>query len=383
MKITHNIRWKRLQIDVLRMPMYLKNVWKRLLNPAYLDDKAFEKCYDSIWRYAAEELSAELIKLPDGFCDIKLNSRMTRMKHHLVMIDHPVTVELTRNKPLVHTLLRDAGLPVPDFAVFLYDDINSAKSFLDKAKRPCVIKPAEGSAGGFGVTTNIRTGRDLRQAVIYASLFSKNLLIEEHIPGESYRLLYLNGEFIDAVRRRAPRVVGDGKSTIAQLIEAENTRRATMMGIDTLTRLTIDQDCILTLRNNGTSLNDVPEAGVEVQIKTATNQNSSKENESVRNLLVDALIQEGQRAASVLGVQLAGIDIITKDPTVSLAQSGGVINEVNSVPGLHFHYQTCNPEHRVPVAVPILRHLLGVNNTSAHLLNEDLEHYHHETSHKY
>ena len=97
-------------------------------------------------------------------------------------------------------------------------------------------------------------------------------------------------------------------------------------------------------------------------MKTTVNDNSAKDNVSVRNLISDALTQEVARATAVLGIRLAGIDVITKDPSVSLKDSGGAIIEVNSSPGLHHHYNVGNLQETTPVAVPILRCLLGMEN---------------------
>ena len=88
-----------------------------------------------------------------------------------------------------------------------------------------VVKPAHGTSGGVGITTHIRNFRDCRNAAALASLYCPDLVIERLIPGESYRVLVLNGEVrIHASRRRGVRVEGDGQSTIVQLVEMANQR---------------------------------------------------------------------------------------------------------------------------------------------------------------
>jgi cyanophycin synthetase len=134
-----------------------------------------------------------------------------------------------------------------------------------------------------------------------------------------------------------------------------------MEGSEGLTWLRIDVDCRNTLASAGLSLDTVPANGTEVVVKQAANDNSSRENESVTHLLCRELVEEGARAAEILGVQLAGVDLITTDPGKPLEETDGVINEVNTTPGLHYHYQISNAAQGVPVIVPILKHLLALN----------------------
>lgn len=360
MRGTHRTRW---DLKLLRVAFLFRHLWDRRSNRSVgLGDGARAEFYIEIWRCAADQLSAEFIALPDGFCEVRLGNRVTRMWEQYVMLDDPVTLKIAGDKPLVHTFLSQKDLAVPRYCEFRLDTIEKALAFLRNEGRACVVKPAVGTGGGAGVTTRVRTQRDLKRAAIYASLFSPRLLIEQQVPGDAYRLLYLGGQLLDAVRRRSPRVIGDGHSSIRELIAVENKRRAMEGCKAALSLLSIDLDCHATLRSAGLSLDTVPEKGVEVLVKTVSNQNGDMENESVRSLIGDALMREGARATEVLGVRLAGVDVITKDPSVSLKQSGGVINEVNTTPGLHFHYQVCNPERAVPVAVPILSLLLEIDH---------------------
>ena len=102
--------------------------------------------------------------------------------------------------------------------------IDEAYKFQNEILGDVVVKPMASWAGQ-GVTVDIKTPEALKKASLYASRFGDKLLIEKHIQGDSYRLLFLNGELIDAVRRDPPQVKGDGKHTIKQLIDRENEKR--------------------------------------------------------------------------------------------------------------------------------------------------------------
>lgn len=353
-------RLRRRSLQLWRLAYYLNFVWDKLSNPwGTLDDPMRTNFYLDIWRDAAQELSVKFTELAGGFCEASMNGTSTRIYQNLVMLDHPVTMKLARDKPLVLKLLSEQGINVPAYCDFTLHNIAPAIDFLCKYS-PCVVKPAHGTAGGEGVTTNVCSVRDLKRAAIFASLYGHTILVERQIPGESYRLLYLNGQLLDAIQRRSPRVIGDGTSSIRELIKRENNRRAHLNGTEGLTWLRADLDCVATLRAVGRTLKTVPKSGEIVVVKQAANDNSSRENESVPHLLCDEVIREGARAATILDVKLAGVDLITTDPGRSLKEVGGVINEVNTTPGLHYHYQVCNRASRVAVVVPILHHLLGL-----------------------
>lgn len=346
--------------ETLRMFAYARQSWNKLLHPTLRrDGRGRTEFYSQMWRAASEKVGAKFVQLPDGFCEIKLNGRATRVYKGLVMLDNPVTLKLAGNKPLVNAMLSSEGLPVPRHAVFTLGTLSEAESFLEMQKGCCVVKPALDSGAGDGVTTNLHSRKDLLRAAVAASLHSERLMIEEQINGDSYRLLYLRGRLLQAVHRRSPRIVGDGKSTIHQLVIAENERRAARHS-STVTRLQIDDDMKMTLRNAGLSFSTVPKTGEEVVVKTVVNDNSQADNQCVTSKIGECLRVEGALAASTLGIDLAAVDIITNDPALSLKQAGGVIIEVNTTPGLHHHYNVINSDENADVAVEILKHLIGV-----------------------
>lgn len=345
----------------LRIIQHLRRGWRRMRAPATrLDNQSRVEFYRAIWRSAAEHIGAEFVPLPNGFCDLRYGDRWTRVFENIVKIDDPLIVKLVRVKPFVHKQLSANGIPIAPFHEFTLDSIDGAVEFLKSQNAPCVVKPAMGDAAGNGVTTNIVNHRELVRAAIHASLFVRELMIERQISGTEFRLLLLDGKLLDATRRRPPCVVGDGRSTVAELIDAENSRRLKMSGSATLTRIQIDTDSRATLKTKGLSLNSVPPLGVEVVVKTTVNENSANDNVSVRHMISDGLVKDVAKATELLGIRLAGVDIITPDPSVSLQESGGVIIEVNSSPGLHHHYNVNNLNETTPVAVPILRCLLGL-----------------------
>jgi len=142
-----------------------------------------------------------------------------------VMLDDHLTLNAMGHKALTYDLLVTKGYKVPAHCIYTMTQMHKAEMFLLRQGGSVVAKPASGTGGGRGITTGITTTSQLRQASSYASRFDSTLLVEEHLTGGSYRLLYLDGRFIDAVRRDRPLVTGDGRHTIRQLVRIENQRR--------------------------------------------------------------------------------------------------------------------------------------------------------------
>jgi cyanophycin synthetase len=252
-----------------------------------------------------------------------------------------------------------AALPVPEQLRFDARDVAPALAFLGRADGDCFVKPMDG-AGGTGATGCVGSPRQLRRAVLRAGRRFTSLVIERQIPGDVYRLLFLDGELLDVIRRHPPRVTGDGRSTVAELIAAENRRRFAAAGARGASPwlLMIDLDCIFTLERGGLSLTSVPTPGARVAVKTAVNANGIDDNESVLGEISEELVAQAARAAEVIGVRLAGVDVVTRDPTTALGHDGGAILEVNATPGIGYHYAVRNPGRAEPVATQILRRLL-------------------------
>lgn len=316
--------------------------------------------YQRIWNDAARAVGAELTRLGGGFFELTNGPQTIRVWNHWVPLDDIVTTRLALDKPLVHQILGAAGIRVPEHCVIERRDIAVARAFVLAAPDRCVVKPAS-LGGGSGTTAGIGSDEELKAALLRAGRVADRVLIERQVAGDVYRLLYLDGELLDVVRRLPPRVTGDGRSTVHQLIEAENQRRIALLNESGPPLVRPDLDCALTLARAGLSLASVPRAGVAVSVGTLTSQNGPNDNETVpTNILAPPLIADARRAVEVVGLRLAGVDVVTSDPTRSLRDTGGVVLEINGTPGLHHHYNVADPDTATPVAVPVLRGALRI-----------------------
>ena len=190
----------------------------------------------------------------------------------------------------------------------------------------------------------------------YAGAFDRDAIVEEFFGGAVYRLLYFGGELLDAVRRDPPTLAGDGRSSVEQLITAENRRRLDGGIASCQSLIKIDGELRHTLRRAGRGLRSVPAAGEAVLLKNIVNDNRREDNVSAADDLCREVVEAGAEAAAAVGARLAGVDVITPDPSVPLAKAGGVVIEVNAAPGYYYHYY--KREGRVPIATVILERLV-------------------------
>jgi cyanophycin synthetase len=316
--------------------------------------------YDEVWRDAAEHCGASIVSRGEHAFEIHRGERMLNVCCNTTDLDSDDTLELAGNKPAVHRLLLSHGLPTPHFVEFGLGTLSRALEFLASTRvtgSACVVKPARDTGGGHGVTTGITSPFELAWALAAALPLGGHFLIEQQVAGENYRLLYLDGKLVDAILRGSPQVVADGRSTVADLLDRLNADRVSRGLEGSQVLVTRDLDLRRTLARQGLQPGSVPPAGNRVILKTVINENSADDNESVRDRMSPSIIEAGMRAASLVGARLAGVDVVTTDISRSLSETGGVILEVNTTPGFHYHYH--NRSGRCPVARHVLNAVLN------------------------
>ncbi len=326
--------------------------YRRHGSGAHLADQRRDQFYEQCWRDAASAVGGAMEPLGDEIYEIEVDGLRTRVCRNCTPIDDPVTLVLAGNKPATYRRLSAIGLPVTEHAEFTLRSALSAGKFLERTNAPCVVKPARDTGAGHGVTTGITRRLQLARAIATASAWGQDLLIEKQVPGDVYRLLYLDGVLLDAVLRRPPAVIGDGRLTILQLMEHANAARLRQGAGAAQVLIARDRDMIHTLAAQGWRLTSVLPRGVKALLKTAINDNAAIDNESASERLCSAVIEAGAAAANAVGANLAGVDVITADPTQPLEVTGGVILEVNTTPGFYYHY------HKSGKCCPVAWHLL-------------------------
>ncbi|MCW2706459.1 MAG: hypothetical protein JWM22_301 [Frankiales bacterium] len=312
--------------------------------------------YQEYWKQAATLVGAEVEQLPFGLLRISVDGASTLVWVTTLPRCYPLVHRLAGDKPTTRALLIEAGLPVSEQVVCGADDLAPARELLAR-RGVVVVKPAR-SGGGGGVTCGVRRTADLVAAFAFALRSGNRVVVETLASGDEYRLLVLDGEVVSTVLRRPPVVLGDGRSTVGALVAQENARRRADPAHAGLYPITVDLDAVFTLHAAGLGLRSVPPQGTRVTVKTAVNENGPRDNDLV--VPSHHLREAAVRAAEALGAELAAVEIITPDASRPLGPAGGVVVEINTSPGLHYHYQVTNPSAAEPVAARVLERLLGL-----------------------
>jgi cyanophycin synthetase len=310
--------------------------------------------YRDAWDDAARFLGASAEPLEGDLLELRRGDARVRVRMNYTPLDDPMTLRVAGDKALTARLLREAGVPTVRQVACPARELEPARGLLRAlGGRPVVVKPASGTGAGDGVTTGVRSERALGLAAAFAAAHGPRVCVEEQVEGVELRLLFLDGELLDAVRRGAPCVVGDGRATVRTLVARANEARVDGGYRVAQTLLTLDRDAQATLAAQDLSLDSVPAAGRRVRVKTVVNESAAAENWAVTRGLAPGLVDAGARAAAAVGARLAGVDLITPDPGRSLEDAGGVVLEVNTTPGFYLHY------HRRGRPCPVARTVLA------------------------
>jgi D-alanine-D-alanine ligase-like ATP-grasp enzyme len=338
----------------------LRHAWRRRrLKERYARISALNaQAAESMWRDAAAGLGAEVRRLSATFLEFELHGVRTRVRDQMTTaLTDRVSHALALKKPLAYQVLADAGVPVPEHAVVEVMDVATARRFFEHARPPLIVKPASGG-GGSGIVGNVHTFPQLNRALVDTGRFHAAVLVEEQAQGDSYRLLFLEGQLLDVVRRPRPRIVGDGVSTIENLMFREYERRIAAGGDGKgFKSFEVDLDSLFALDHEGLGLGSVLQDGESIVIKSASNYACPEEAETVPATDVPGIVEPARAAAGALGVRLAGVDVITTNPQLPLLGQGFVL-EVNPVPGLMQHYHVADAGAATPVAAIVLAGLL-------------------------
>lgn len=261
-------------------------------------------------------------------------------------------VELASDKEGTKQILEEAGAPVPRGAVInYYDELSAAID--DVGGFPIVIKPLNGNHGR-GITLDINSWELAEAAYDTASVISKPVIVERYYPGRDHRFLVINGKVVAVAERVPAHVVGDGKSTIEELIDQANQDPRRGTGHDNLlTRIEIDRTSRDILDRQGLTLDTIPEPSEICYLRSTANLSTGGIAVDRTDDIHPENIWLAERVAKIIGLDIAGIDIVTPDISQPLRDVGGVIVEVNAAPGFRMHV---SPSEGIPrnVAGPVL-----------------------------
>ena len=260
-----------------------------------------------------------------------------------------LATDLACDKDLTKKILADGALPVPEGQVV--ETSEAAVQAMQEIGVPVVIKPLGGNQGK-GVTLDIRKPEEAERAFSIAAEFDSRVVVEQFISGRQYRLCMINGKLAAAAERIPAYVVGDGKSSIKHLVDIVNSDPRRGDGHEKpLTKISIDSVAIITLSRHGFTPESVPQQGEVVFIRENANLSTGGTAVDVTDIVHPETVKMAERAAQLIGLDIAGVDIVVEDITKSLREGGAII-EVNAAPGIRMHqYPSAGKPRDVAAAI--------------------------------
>lgn len=246
-----------------------------------------------------------------------------------------IAVEIACDKEETKNLLKSSSIPVAD-GMIVYDE-EDLDTCIRRVGFPLVMKPVNGNHGR-GATINIRSREEALEALVRAQKISKAVVTEKFITGRDFRLLVINYKFVAAALRTPAEVVGDGVSTIQELINVVNKDPRRGYGHEkVLTAIKVDDNTMGILKDKNYTLETVLQKGESLFLKTTANLSTGGTSTDVTEQVHPYNIFMAERISRIIGLDICGIDIMASDISMPLNESGGAVLEVNAAPGFRMH----------------------------------------------
>jgi len=249
---------------------------------------------------------------------------------------------IAQDKDLTRRLLSAVGVPVPEGRPVA--DAADAWALAQTLGGAVVIKPQFGNQGR-GVTANLRTRDQVEQAYQAAREESSDIVCERFIPGLDHRLLVIGERLVAAALREPAQVVGDGRSSIRALVAAANRDPRRSDGHATmLSLIKLDAIALSVLQGQGLDADSIVPAGTPVLLRRNANLSTGGTARDVTRQVHPRVAALAVDAARMVGLDIAGVDVIAEDIGRPLEDQGGAVVEVNAGPGLRMHLEPSKGE---------------------------------------
>jgi len=272
-----------------------------------------------------------------SLCQLGYGANQKRIQATVTSETSNIGVEIACDKEETKDLLEQAEVPIPKGDIIRTE--RGLKEAVDYVGFPLVIKPVNGNHGR-GITTNINSLDEALIGFKEAKEISRLVIVEKYITGEDHRLLVINNKLVAAAKRTPAHVIGDGKSTIQELVDEVNKDERRGYGHEkVLTEIDINSLTLEILKEMNMTTESVPKKGEMVKLKSTANLSTGGTAEDITELIHPYNVFMAERISKIIGLDICGIDIMAEDLTKPLNKSGGAVLEVNAGPGFRMHLQ--------------------------------------------
>lgn len=334
------------KLNFERVPVFCvknKNAINEPLFTVTAMDDSINPYADLIIREARRRgIAVEIVDRGNAIFDLSFGGRTITCQESLSELTSAVAYIRCDHKQTTHRVLRAAGLKVPE--QMRYSSKKGAETFLKKHKR-IVVKPLRGEQGR-GVSVDIRTIKNLHASIEEAKNFSSTVILEKFYPGRDLRVVVINNEVVAASIRTPPTILGDGQSTIRQLINKQNRRLLAATGGES--RIPLDAETERCLQSLGKKYDSLLKSGEEIIVRKTANLHTGGTLHDVTDELHPELKRVSLAAANAIKIPVVGLDLIIKDIT----KPHYVFIEANERPGLANHEPQPTAEKFIDLLFP-------------------------------
>ncbi len=302
---------------------------------------------------AAQDRNFPVLRLDDNsLIQIGYGAKGRRVEAALTSLTSCLAVDIAGDKSRTKNILRRSAINVPEGQLVLSEE--EAVVAFRMLGGPVVIKPESGNQGK-GVSLNLRTVAEVRAAYTLAQNFDRRVLVEKYILGRHLRALVINGRTVAVAERLPAHVIGDGCHNLRQLIDLTNTDSRRGEGHEkVLTKITIDPVMLMVLARRGLTFDYVPSPGEIVFLRENANLSTGGTACDVTGMVSGGIKEAAERAARVVGLDVAGVDLVV--PDFAAPAAAVTVIEVNAAPGLRMHIAPSEGTAQ-PVAEAIVNYL--------------------------
>jgi cyanophycin synthetase len=280
-----------------------------------------------------------------------LGKNLRRIQATISDFTSSIAVEIAQDKEDTKRVLSNIGLPVPRGGVVR--SLEGALELAEDIGYPVILKPIDASHGR-GISGRLDSRDAMPEAWELARAVSKNVLVEHFHGGRDHRVLVVNGKVVACAERVPAHVVGDGVKSIHDLIaEANRDPRRGVGHRKTLTKLPSDDRTVAYLAKSGRTMDTVPSTGELVYLRGTANLSTGGTSIDRTDEMHPDNITACEMAAGIVGLDIAGIDVLTPDIGKPFRENDAVILEVNAAPGTRMHTHPSEGQPR-PVGTAII-----------------------------
>lgn len=304
---------------------YIRLTQRRALGPSTMSLVRAAQERDIPWLRLNDQ---SLVQLGHGKYQKRIQATVTSETRH-------IAVQIASDKEETNRILGDIGLPVPHQRLVRTPE--EAVRAAHTLGYPVVVKPLDANHGR-GVAINLSDDAAVRVGFAEAREHARTIIVETYLSGDDHRMLVVNGELIAVAKRVPGHVRGDGRHTIAKLVDLVNADPNRGIGHEKiLTRIELDHQAERLMAQAGVTVDTVLEEGRVLYLRSTGNLSTGGTAIDVTDLVHPDNRDMAVRAVAAIGLDVAGVDFLTLDIARSYKDIGGGICEINAAPGFRMH----------------------------------------------